>query len=159
NAAGGTASRLARHGRSEPEPARSGARQVLKTQAIIAQKLVRAPFKGRLGVRQVEVGQYLNPGAAIVTLSDLKHLYVNFTLPSTMRPQIALEQKVNVTADAFPGRRFEATITTIEPQIRADTRTIAVQATLENPDEALLPGMYINAAVILPAEPDRVVLP
>jgi len=133
--------------------------QVLKTQAIIAQKLVRAPFKGRLGVRQVEVGQYLNPGAAIVTLSDLKHLYVNFTLPSTMRPQIALEQKVNVTADAFPGRRFEATITTIEPQIRADTRTIAVQATLQNPDEALLPGMYIKAAVVLPAEPDRVVLP
>ena len=133
--------------------------QVLKTQAIIAQKLVRAPFKGRLGVRQVEVGQYLNPGAAIVTLSDLKHLYVNFTLPSTMRPQIALEQKVNVTADAFPGRIFEAAITTIEPQIRADTRTIAVQATLQNPDEALLPGMYIKAAVVLPAEPDRVVLP
>ena len=133
--------------------------QVLKTQAIIAQKLVRAPFKGRLGVRQVEVGQYLNPGSAIVTLSDLKHLYVNFTLPSTMRPQIALGQKVNVTADAFPGRTFEAEITTIEPQIRADTRTIAVQATLQNPDEALLPGMYINAAVVLPAEPDRVVLP
>ena len=110
-------------------------------------------------MRQVEVGQYLNAGAAIVTLSDLKHLYVNFTLPSTMRAQIALEQKVNVTADAFPGRAFEATITTLEPQIRADTRTIAVQATLDNPDEALLPGMYINAAVVLPAEPDRVVLP
>src|SRR5258707_2002578 len=76
-----------------------------------------------------------------------------------LRAEIALEQKVNVTADAFPGRAFEATITTIEPQIRADTRTIAVQATLQNPDEALLPGMYINAAVVLPAEPDRVVLP
>src|SRR5204862_573833 len=100
---------------------------ITKTQAIIAQKLIRAPFKGRLGVRQVEVGQYLNAGAAIVTLSDLKHLYVNFTLPSTMRAQIELAQKVNVTADAFPGRAFEATITTIEPQIRADTRTIAVQ--------------------------------
>jgi membrane fusion protein, multidrug efflux system len=133
--------------------------QILKTQAIIAQKLVRAPFKGRLGVRQVEVGQYLNAGAAIVTLTDLKHLYVNFTLPSTMRAQIAPGQKVNVTADAFPGRNFEAEITTLEPQIRADTRTIAVQATLQNPDEALLPGMYINAAVVLPAEPDRVVLP
>jgi len=133
--------------------------QILKTQAIIAQKLVRAPFKGRLGVRQVEVGQYLNAGAAIVTLTDLKHLYVNFTLPSTMRAQIAPGQKVNVTADAFPGRNFEAEITTLEPQIRADTRTSAVQATLQNPDEALLPGMYINAAVVLPAEPDRVVLP
>jgi membrane fusion protein, multidrug efflux system len=132
---------------------------ITKTQAIIAQKLIRAPLKGRLGVRQVEVGQYLTAGAAIVTLTDLKHLYVNFTLPSTMRAQIALGQKVNVTADAFPDRTFEATITTIEPQIRADTRTIAVQATLQNPDEALLPGMYINAAVVLPAEPDRVVLP
>src|SRR4029077_11462676 len=68
-------------------------------------------------------------------------------------------QKVNVTADAFPGRNFEAEITTLEPQIRADTRTIAVQATLQNPDEALLPGMFVNAAVVLPAEPDRVVLP
>jgi multidrug efflux system membrane fusion protein len=133
--------------------------QIAKTQAIIAQKLVRAPFAGRLGVRQIEVGQYLNTGAAIVTLTDLKQLYVNFTLPSTMRAQIIAGQKVNVTADAFPGRAFEATITTLEPQIRADTRTIAVQATLDNPDEALLPGMYINAAVVLPAEPDRVVLP
>jgi multidrug efflux system membrane fusion protein len=133
--------------------------QIAKTQAIIAQKLVRAPFAGRLGVRQVEVGQYLNTGAAIVTLTDLKQLYVNFTLPSTMRAQIVLGQKVNVTVDSFAGRAFEATITTLEPQIRADTRTIAVQATLDNPDEALLPGMYINAAVVLPVEPDRVVLP
>jgi multidrug efflux system membrane fusion protein len=125
--------------------------QIAKTQAIIAQKLVRAPFAGRLGMRQVEAGQYLNPGAPIVTLTDLKELYVNFTLPSTMRAQIVLGQKVNVTTDAFPGRAFEATITTLEPQIRADTRTIAVQATLDNPDEALLPGMYINAAVVLPA--------
>src|SRR5205085_8466430 len=62
--------------------------QIAKTEAIIAQKLVRAPFAGRLGVRQVEIGQYLNPGAAIVTLTDLKQLYVNFTLPSTMRAQI-----------------------------------------------------------------------
>src|SRR5258707_14468079 len=76
-----------------------------------------------------------------------------------LRAQIVAGQKVNVTADAFPGRAFEATITTLEPQIRADTRTIAVQATLDNSDEALLPGMYINAAVVLPAEPDRVVLP
>ena len=125
--------------------------QIAKTQAIIAQKLVRAPFAGRLGVRQIEVGQYLNTGAAIVTLTDLKQLYVNFTLPSTMRAQIVAGQKVNVTADAFPGRVFEATITTLEPQIRADTRTIAAQATLDNPDEALLPGMYMRRGGHLPS--------
>ena len=141
---------------SQLDQARAG---ILKTEAIIAQKLVKAPFAGRLGVRQVEVGQYLNPGAPVVTLTDLQHLYVNFTLPSTQRAEIKLGQQVNVTADAFPGRAFVATVTTIEPQIRADTRTMMVQATMTNSDEALLAGMYINAAVVLPPEPDNVVLP
>jgi len=133
--------------------------QMLKTEALIAQKLIRAPFAGRLGVRQIDLGQYLSAGMPIVTLTDLKELYVNFTLPTTQRAEIALGQRVNVTADAFPGRAFIATITTLEPQIRADTRTMMVQATLPNPEEALLPGMFVNAAVVLPPEPDRVVLP
>jgi multidrug efflux system membrane fusion protein len=138
------------------DQARAG---IVKTNAIIAQKLIRAPFKGQLGIRQIEVGQYVNPGAPIVTLTDLKHLYVNFTLPSTMRAEIKLDQDVDVTADSFPGRTFKAKITTIEPQIRADTRTLAIQAALPNPDAALLPGMFVNAAVVLPAQPDQVVLP
>jgi multidrug efflux system membrane fusion protein len=133
--------------------------QILKTEAIIAQKLIRAPFAGRLGLRQIEVGQFVNPGAAVVTLTDLRQLYVNSTVPSTMRSQVVLGQKVEVAADAFPGRKFEATITTIEPQIRTDTRTMTVQATLANPDEALLPGMFVNVAVVLPPQPDQVVLP
>jgi len=133
--------------------------QIAKTEAIIAQKLIRAPFAGRLGVRQIELGQFLSPGMPIVTLTDLGQLYVNFTLPSTERAEIAIGQDVNVTADAFPGRAFKAKITTIDPQIRADTRTMTVQATLANPDEALLPGMFVNAAVVLPPAPDRVVLP
>jgi multidrug efflux system membrane fusion protein len=142
--------------RSQLDQARA---QIVKTEAIIAQKLIRAPFAGRLGVRQIDLGQYANQGMPIVTLTELDDLYVNFTLPSTQRAQIALGQKVNVTADAFPGRVFSATITTLEPQIRTDTRTMMVQATLANPDEALLPGMFVNAAVVLPPEPDRVVLP
>jgi multidrug efflux system membrane fusion protein len=133
--------------------------QIIKTQAIIAQKLIRAPFAGRLGVRQIDLGQYLSQGTTIVTLTELDELYVNFTLPSTMRAAIVLGQTVNITADAFPGRAFTARITTLEPQIRADTRTMMVQATLANPDEALLPGMFVNAAVVLPAERDQVVLP
>jgi len=133
--------------------------QIIKTQAIIAQKLIRAPFAGRLGVRQIDLGQYLSQGTTIVTLTALDELYVNFTLPSTMRAAIVLGQTVNITADAFPGRAFTARITTLEPQIRADTRTMMVQATLANPDEALLPGMFVNAAVVLPAERDQVVLP
>jgi multidrug efflux system membrane fusion protein len=133
--------------------------QIQKTEAIIAQKNVRAPFAGRLGVRQVDLGQYLNPGAAVVTLTDLSTLYVNFTLPTQLAPQIVVGQKVDVTADAFPGRKFTATISTIEPQISPATRTIAVQATMPNPDEALLPGMFVNANVVLPQEASAVVLP
>ncbi|MBV8504374.1 MAG: efflux RND transporter periplasmic adaptor subunit [Alphaproteobacteria bacterium] len=132
---------------------------IIKTEALIAQKLIRAPFSGQLGTRQVELGQYLTPGARIVTLTDLSTLYVNFTLPSQMRPQISVGQRVNVTADAYPGRTFSAEITTIEPQISADTRTMTVQATMRNPENALLPGMFVNAAVVLPPQPDMVVLP
>jgi multidrug efflux system membrane fusion protein len=132
---------------------------IQKTQAVIAQKNIRAPFSGRLGVRQADLGQYLNPGAAIVTLTDLTMLYVNFTLPTQLSAQIAVGQKVDVTADAFPGRKFTATITTIEPQLSASTRTITVQATMPNPDEALLPGMFVNANVVLPQEAAEVVLP
>jgi multidrug efflux system membrane fusion protein len=132
---------------------------IQKTQAIIAQKNIVAPFTGRLGVRQVNLGQYLNPGDPTVTLTDLTLLYVNFTLPSQDTPRIAVGQKVDVTADAFPGRKFSATITTIEPQISASTRTISIQATMLNPDEALLPGMFVNAAVVLPDQAAEVVLP
>src|SRR5215471_11394020 len=87
--------------------------QIVKTEALIAQKLIRAPFSGQLGTRQVEVGQYLTPGAPMVTLTDLTMLYVNFTLPSQLRAQISVGQSVNVTVDAFPGRLFAARITTI----------------------------------------------
>ena len=133
--------------------------EIDKTQAIIAQKLIRAPFAGRLGLRQVNLGQYLSAGAPIVTLTNLATLYVNFTLPSTMRPQIALGQDVNVKSDAFAGRVFHAKITAIEPQISADTRMMQIQATMPNPDEALLPGMFLTAEVVLPKQPPEIVLP
>jgi multidrug efflux system membrane fusion protein len=133
--------------------------EIAKTAAIIAQKLIAAPFAGRLGLRQVDLGQYLAAGAPIATLTNLATLYVNFTLPSTMRSQIAIGQAVDVKSDAFAGRVFHARITAIEPQISADTRMIAVQATMANPDEALLPGMFVTADVVLPKQPDEVVLP
>ena len=128
--------------------------QIQKTEAIIAQKLIRAPFAGRLGVRQIDLGQYLNAGAPIVTLTDLVDALRQFhAARRRCAPQIAVGQQVDVTADAYPGRIFAAKLTTIEPQISADTRTIEVQATMANPDEALLPGMFVNAAVVLPPQP------
>jgi membrane fusion protein, multidrug efflux system len=132
---------------------------IQKTQAIIAQKLIRAPFSGQLGVRQIDLGQYLSAGAPIVTLTDLSMLYVNFTLPSQQRPEISVDQQVDVTSDAYPGRTFTAKLSTIEPQLSPDTRTVEVQATMPNPGGALLPGMFVNAAVVLPPQPDTLVVP
>jgi len=132
---------------------------IAKTQAVIAQKQIRAPFGGQLGIRQIEVGQYLNAGGAMVTLTDLDTLYVNFTLPEQDRSRLTVGQAVQIKADAFPGRTFDGQLTTIEPQISADTRTIKLQATLANPDHLLLPGMFANIAVVLPVEPGVVTVP
>ena len=132
---------------------------IAKTEAIIAQKLIRAPFEGVLGIRQIEVGQYVTAGGAVVTLTDLDTLYVNFTLPEQQRGQIAVGQKVLLTVDAYPDRIFEAALTTIEPQIDPGTRAIKVQATLANADHSLQPGMFANTRVVLPPAPDVVTVP
>src|ERR1700731_2973375 len=104
-----------------------------KTEALISQKLVRAPFDGELGVRRIEVGQYLSAGTQIVTLNDLSILYATFTLPEKTSAALKVDQTVRLSVDPYPGRTFEGKITTIEPQIAADTRNIRVQATIENP--------------------------
>lgn len=132
---------------------------IARTQAVIAQKLIRAPFTGQLGIRQVERGQFVAAGGAIVTLTDLDTLYVDFTLPEQNRGLLAVGQEVEVRIAAFPERRFTAKLTTIEPQIGNDTRSIRLQATLGNPGHALLPGMFADVRVILPPVPDVVTVP
>src|ERR1700712_4048998 len=92
---------------------------IAKTQAIISQKLVRAPFDGELGVRHVEVGQFLTAGTQIVTLTDLSTLYANFTVTEKDSAALKAGQTVRVVVDAYPGRKFEGKLTTIEPQISA----------------------------------------
>jgi multidrug efflux system membrane fusion protein len=132
---------------------------IAKTEAIISQKLVRAPFEGELGVRHVEVGQYLTAGTQIVTLTDLSMLYANFTVPEKGSAALQVGQIVRVAVDAYPGRTFEGKINAIEPQIAADTRNIRVQATLDNPDKILKPGMFATITVVLPDRPPVVTVP
>ena len=132
---------------------------IAKTQAIISQKLVRAPFDGELGVRKVEVGQYLTAGTQIVSLTDLSMLYANFTVTEKDSAQLKVGQTVRVAVDAYPGRSFEGKITTIEPQIATDTRNIRVQATIANPDHILKPGMFATTTVVLPDKPPVVTVP
>jgi multidrug efflux system membrane fusion protein len=135
---------------SELQVAEAG---IAKIQATIAQKLIRAPFSGQLGVRQIDLGQYLNAGTAIVTLTDLDTLHVDFTLQEQTRSDLAVGQDIEIRVDSFPGKVFPAKLTTIEPQIDPATRSIKVQATLDNPGHLLLPGMFAVARVVLPPDP------
>jgi multidrug efflux system membrane fusion protein len=132
---------------------------IAKTQAIISQKLVRAPFDGELGVRHIEVGQYLTAGTQIVTLTDLSKLYANFTVTEKDSGQLKVGQPIRVAVDAYPRRSFDGKITAIEPQIASDTRNIRVQATLDNPGHILKPGMFATTTVVLPDKPPVVTVP
>ncbi|MDB5608964.1 MAG: secretion protein HlyD [Bradyrhizobium sp.] len=132
---------------------------IAKTQALISQKLVRAPFDGVLGVRHVEVGQFLTAGTMIVTLTDLSTIYANFTTTEKQSATLKDGQTVRVVVDAYPGKVFEGKITTVEPQINTDTRNIRVQATIDNPDQVLKPGMFVTTTVVLPDKPPVVTVP
>lgn len=132
---------------------------IAKTEAIISQKLVRAPFDGELGVRRVEVGQYLTAGTQIVSLTDLSNLFANFTMPERDSGQLQVGQTVRIKVDAYPGKLFEGKVTTIEPQVSTDTRNIRVQATIPNPNKILKPGMFTSTTVVLPDKPPVVTVP
>ncbi|SFP02344.1 membrane fusion protein, multidrug efflux system [Bradyrhizobium sp. Ghvi] len=132
---------------------------IAKTEALISQKLVRAPFSGELGVRKVEVGQYLTAGTAIVSLTDLSELWANFTVTEKDSGSLKVGQPVRLKVDAYPGRTFDGKITTIEPQIATDTRNIRVQATIANPEKILKPGMFVTTTVVLPDKPATITVP
>ena len=127
--------------------------------ATIGKKTIRAPFSGRLGIRQVNLGQILREGDPIVTLQSLDPIYVNFTLPQQQLTSLRPGLPVRVTCDALPGLAITGRITTVNPLVDAETRNIQVQATVANPAEKLRPGMFVNAAVVLPARQEVLAVP
>jgi membrane fusion protein, multidrug efflux system len=120
--------------------------------SAISKKTIRAPFAGRLGIRLINQGQILNEGDAIVSLQSLDPIFVNFSLPQQQLAQVQPGLTVRVTTDVLPDRVIEGKITAINPAVDAATRNIRVQATAENPQEQLRPGMFVNVAVVLPAQ-------
>jgi multidrug efflux system membrane fusion protein len=132
---------------------------IAKAQALIDQKLIKAPFPGEIGIRQIDLGQYVGPGTAIVSLTNLDVVYVDFTLPEQTRGQLTVGLPVEIGADAFPERSFEARISTIEPQIDPQTRAIRVRASMDNSGRLLQPGMFARARVVLPPQPNVITLP
>ena len=133
--------------------------QVETLRATIAKKTIRAPFGGRLGIRQVNLGQTLREGDPIVTLQSLDPIYVNFALPQQELSRLRTGFQVRVTSDASPGLTILGRITTVNPLVDSDTRNVQVQATVANPEEKLRPGMFVNAAVGLPARKKVTAIP
>ena len=125
----------------------------------IAKKTIRAPFSGRLGIRQVNLGQILREGDPIVTLQSLDPIYVNFSLPQQELSRLHQGLPVKVTCDALPDVAVGGRITAMNPLVDADTRNIQVQATVANKGERLRPGMFVNTAVGLPVRKSVLVIP
>src|SRR3990167_4814521 len=132
---------------------------VAQLQATLAKKRILAPFAGTIGIRQVDVGDYLASGTTIATLQDLSTLFVDFFLPEQNVPQLAIGQDVRVQVAAYPDQIFEGRISAINPKVEATTRNLLVRASLANPDEKLLPGMFANLQVLLVGETPQVLVP
>jgi membrane fusion protein (multidrug efflux system) len=127
--------------------------------ATIAKKTIRAPFAGRLGIRQVNLGQYLDSGKPIVSLQSLSPVYANFSLPQQDLASLKTGLPVRLTTDGYPGRDFTGTLTAINPDLDESTRSITLQATLDNADQALRPGMFARVSVLLPEKKDVLAVP
>ncbi|HUZ33319.1 MAG TPA: efflux RND transporter periplasmic adaptor subunit [Xanthobacteraceae bacterium] len=133
--------------------------QVAQQQAVIDKKLLRAPFAGHLGIRAVDLGQYLGPGTAIVTLQALDPIYVDFFVPQQSVDQLRLGQPVTVKIDAFKDVAFNGEISAINPKVDTGSRNVQIRATLKNSKHRLLPGMYVTVDIATGAPKNYVTLP
>lgn len=127
--------------------------------SFIRKKEVHAPFDGQLGIRQVNVGQSIDARTPIVQLTALDPVYVDFALPQQNLPKLATGFETQVYTDTLPGREFKGKLTAINSMVDTVTRNVSVQATLQNPDHALKPGMFVKVDVILPEKSKTLVIP
>lgn len=132
---------------------------VEQLKASLDKKSIAAPFSGTIGIRQVDVGEYLPSGTVIATLQDLSSLYVDFSIPEQSLPKVGIGQEALSDVAAFPGQTFSARVSAINPKVEDATRNVLVRATLANPDGKLLPGMFANVQVLLPNPRNEVVVP
>ncbi|HVS26777.1 MAG TPA: efflux RND transporter periplasmic adaptor subunit [Burkholderiales bacterium] len=133
--------------------------QVLNKEILIGKKAIKAPFSGRLGIRQINLGQYLAPGTVIVSLQAISPIYVNFSLPQQNLKDVRLDQTVQLAVNTYPNIRFEGNLSAIDPKVNEGTRNFALQATLQNEERLLHPGMFGEAKVVLPQNISVITLP
>lgn len=138
---------------------KSALAQVAAQQALVDKKEIRAPFDGRVGIRLVDIGQYLTAGQKITTLQALDPIYVDFTLSQSNVSKISVGQAVAIKTDAYPGQTFTGKVVALDPKLDTATRNIAVRAELANPDHKLLPGMFASVKVTTGAKERKLTLP
>ena len=136
----------------------TAAATVDRAKAIIAQKAITAPFSGRLGIRKVDLGQYVSPGTPLVTLTQLDPIYVDFPVPEQTLTSIKVGQPVEIRVDG-QSKSFDGKVATIDARVSQDTRSILVRAEVGNPDRTLYPGMFANVAVLSGDAREVVTLP
>lgn len=129
---------------------------VEQVRATLEKKIIRAPFAGRLGIRQVDVGEYLNPGAVVVSLQSINPMYVDFSLPQQQVTKVKNGYAFRLEMDTYPGRSFEGGIEAIDPDLDLSNRMFRVRGIIVNDDGALRPGMFANVSIVQP-EASRVV--
>jgi membrane fusion protein (multidrug efflux system) len=139
--------------------AKQAAATVANLRATIAKKTIRAPFDGRISIRQVELGQVLSPGTPIATLVSVSPIHADFWLPQQALSEITPGQRVRVRTDTFLGASWEGAITSINPEVDVATRNVRVRATFQNADGRLRPGMFANVEVLSPEKRSALVIP
>jgi membrane fusion protein (multidrug efflux system) len=132
---------------------------VNRIKAVIAQKSILAPFAGRLGIRKVELGQYVSPGLALVTLQALDPIWVDFPMPEQSVGKLQTGQTIELSVDAFPGKVFKGAVAWLDARVSQETRTLLTRGTLANPESKLLPGMFANVAVLAGTPAEVVTVP
>jgi membrane fusion protein, multidrug efflux system len=133
--------------------------QVEQQQAIVDKKILRAPFAGHLGIRAVDLGQYLGAGTPIVTLQALDPIYVDFFVPQRSVDQVRLGQQVTIKVDAYKDQTFAGEISAVNPKVDISNRNVQIRAILKNPDHKLLPGMYATVDIAVGSPATYVTLP
>lgn len=132
---------------------------VKRTEVIIDKKTIKAPFTGKIGIRQVNLGEYVAAGTPLVSLQSLDPLYVNFSLPEQYLKILTLNQSLQITVAAHGNQIFTGKITAINSQVDAQNRNILVQGTIPNAQYLLYPGMFTNVNVVLPQQQNVITVP
>lgn len=149
----------AAQGDADDAAMRTASTEVEGIQAQIAKKTIRAPFAGRLGIKSVNVGQYLNPGAPVATLETFEDVHVDFTVPQQRLSEVKVGLPVRITLGGDAGAALEGKIAAVDPNVDSSTRTVKLRADVVDKDEALRPGMFVSVDVVLPQRADAVVVP